>query len=187
MEGVEAHSAVCSIKGSNAILEAAYKIIELEKFKNKDGLTCCCSVINGGTKHNIVPGKCTFLANVRFAKLSELEEFTAAADALCKDIKVPGCKCSYVLPRVRPAMEYCDRNIQLADKINGIWKNCGLEALPIDAGVGGTDAAFASAAGIPSVDNLGTFGGKIHTVDEYGIISSLTSQAKRLALATLYL
>jgi glutamate carboxypeptidase len=185
--GVEAHSAGCAKHGSNAILEAAYKIIELEKFKDPDGLTCCCAVIKGGTKHNIVPGECRFFANVRFATMAELDEFKAFCDKICEDIKVPGCKCSYVLPRVRPAMEYCDRNLDLVNKINEIWKNCGLSELKPVTNSGGTDAAFASAAGIPSVDSMGNSGGKIHTTDEFAVISSLASQAKRLALAALYL
>ncbi len=185
--GVEAHAAGCATNGSNAILEAAYKIIELEKFKNPDGLTCCCAVIKGGTKHNIVPGECKFVANVRFATNAELDEFKAFCDKVCADIKVPGCTCSWVLPRVRPAMEPCERNMNLANRVNEIWKECGFEELPIGSNAGGTDAAFASAAGIPSVDSLGNFGGKIHTTDEFGIISSLASQAKKLALAAYYL
>ncbi|MBE6549100.1 MAG: M20 family metallopeptidase [Ruminococcaceae bacterium] len=185
--GVEAHSAGCATNGSNAILEAAYKIIELEKFKDPKGLTCCCAIIKGGTKHNIVPGECKFVANVRFATNAELDEFKAFCDKICADIKVPGCTCSWVLPRVRPAMEYCDRNLDLVNKINEIWKNCGFSELKPVTNAGGTDAAFASAAGIPSVDSMGNMGGKIHTTDEFGIISSLASQAKRLALAALYL
>ena len=185
--GVEAHSAGCATNGSNAILEAAYKIIELEKFKDPKGLTCCCSVINGGTKHNIVPGECKFIANVRFSKMSELDEFVAFAQKLCEDIKVPGCKCEMVIPRVRPAMELCDRNIELVNKINDIWESCGLDRLEYVVNAGGSDAANVSAAGIPAVDNLGTYGGKIHTVDEYGIIPSLAHQAKRLATAAYYL
>lgn len=187
VEGVEGHAAGCATHGSNAILEAAYKIIELEKFKDKDGLTCCCAIIHGGTKHNIVPGKCEFKANVRFANKQQLEEFTAFAEDLCKDIKVPGCTCRVVLPRVRPAMERCDRNVSLAERLNEIWQDCGLDPYPLVTSIGGSDAANVSDRGIPTVDSLGTFGGKIHSVYEFGTISSLAEQAKRLALAALYL
>ena len=187
VRGKEAHAAGCATNGANAICEAAYKIIELEKFKDPKGLTCCCAVINGGTKHNIVPGECKFSANVRFATMAELEAFTARAKELCEDIKIPGCTCEFVLPRVRPAMELCERNVALLDKINAIWKDCGYSELPGIFGAGGTDAAFASQAGIPSIDSVGNFGGKVHTVDEFGILSSLAVQAKRLGLAALYL
>ena len=183
VEGVECHTAACAKAGSNAILEAAHKIIELEKFKDNDGLTCCCAVINGGTKHNIVPGVCKFSANVRFATMQELDTFRAFAEKLCQDIKVPGCKCSVVLPRVRPAMEICEKNMALTDRLNAIWTANGMDALTPKTSIGGSDAANASAAGIPAVDNMGTRGGMIHTVGEYGIIASLTEQAKRIAIA----
>lgn len=187
VKGIEAHSAGCATNGANAILEAAYKIIELEKFKDPKGLTCCCAMINGGTKHNIVPGECKFVANVRFAKMSELDEFVAFAEKLCADIKVPGCTCEMVIPRVRPAMELCDRNIELVQKLNEIWRENGIEELKYVVNAGGSDAANVSAAGIPAVDNMGSFGGKIHTVDEFGIISSLAAQAKRLAIAAYFI
>ena len=186
VHGKEAHAAGCATNGANAICEAAYKIIELEKFKDPKGLTCCCAVINGGTKHNIVPGECKFHANVRFATMAQLEEFTARAKELCEDIKVPGCTCEFVLPRVRPAMEVCDRNLEAVAHVNEIWKKCGLSEWKWVFNPGGTDAAFVSQAGIPALDSVGNMGGRIHTVGEYGIISSLASQAKRLALATLY-
>ena len=182
VKGIEAHSAGCATRGANALLEAAHKIIELEKFKDPKGLTCCCAVIKGGTKHNIVPGECKFVANVRFAKMSELEEFITFAETLCKDIKVPGCTCEMVIPRVRPAMEMCDRNIDLVNKMNEIWRENGLEELNPVTNSGGSDAANVSAAGIPAVDSMGPFGGKIHTPEEFGIISSLAEQAKRLAI-----
>ena len=185
--GREAHSAACATLGANAILEAAYKIIELEKFKDKDGLTCCCAVIGGGTKHNIVPGECRFVANVRFATTKQLEEFTAFAEGLCREIKVPGCSCSVALPRVRPAMEPNEKNKALADRINEIWRECGMGELNTVFSLGGSDAANVSQSGVPTVDNFGPYGGKIHTPEEFGVISSLAESAKRLALAAYYL
>ncbi len=185
--GVEAHSAGCATNGANAILEAAYKIIELEKFKDKDGLTCCCTVVNGGTKHNIVPGECKFIANVRFSKMSQLEEFMQAAQKLCEDIRVPGCSCKMVMPRLRPAMELCDRNMELFHKMNAIWKENGFEETQYSCNPGGSDAANVSHSGVPTVDGMGTLGGMIHTPMEYGIISSLAEYAKRLAILVYHL
>ena len=187
VDGVEAHSAGCAFAGSNAILEAAYKIIELEKFKDNNGLTCCCAVINGGTKHNIVPGKCVFHANVRFATMQQLDEFKAFADKLCEDIKVKGCKCHYVLPRVRPAMELNEQNIAFANRLNEIWRENGLSEFKCVTSLGGSDAANVSAAGIPAVDSMGSDGGYVHSIHEYGIISSLAEKAKRVALIALYI
>lgn len=187
VSGVEAHSSACATVGSNAILEAAYKIIELEKFKDAEGLTCCCAVINGGTKHNIVPGECRFVANVRFAKMSQLDEFIAAAEKICADVKVSGCSCKMVMPRMRPAMELCDRNFDLFHKMNEIWRENGLKEASYYTSLGGSDAANVSHSGVPAIDGMGNFGSNIHSIYEYGIISSLAEQAKRLALVSYYL
>ena len=180
--GVEAHSSACATRGANAILEAAYKIIELEKFKDAAGLTCCCSIINGGTKHNIIPGECKFIANVRFAKRSQLDEFIEAAEKICADIRVPGCTCKMVLPRLRPAMEVCDRNIALFNKMNEIWRENGMEEAEMATSLGGSDAANVSSAGVPTVEGLGILGGSIHTPNEFAVLSSLANNAKRLAI-----
>lgn len=185
--GVEAHSAGCATNGANAILEAAYKIIELEKFKDKDGLTCCCTIINGGTKHNIIPGECKIVANVRFSKMSQLDEFMKAAEKICEDIHVPGCSCKMVMPRMRPAMELCDRNIELVNKMNTIWRENGFDEVKYVSNPGGSDAANVSHSGVPTVDGMGNLGGRVHTPDEYGVISSLAEYAKRLAVVALNL
>ena len=55
--GKALHSSRCA-EVSNAVAEAAYKIIELEKMKDVGGLTCNCGVISGGTTANTVAEKC---------------------------------------------------------------------------------------------------------------------------------
>ena len=72
--GIEAHSSLCATQGANAILDAAYKIIECEKLKDHNGVTCCCTIVNGGSKGNIVPGQCKFIANVRYATKAQYDE-----------------------------------------------------------------------------------------------------------------
>ncbi len=57
VKGVAAHSAKCP-EGSSAILEAASKIMKLEKYKDLDGITCNCGVIKGGTTPNTVAAEC---------------------------------------------------------------------------------------------------------------------------------
>ena len=54
--GKEGHSSRCVTEGANAIVDASYKIIELEKLKDDDGITCNCGVVSGGTVVNTVAG-----------------------------------------------------------------------------------------------------------------------------------
>lgn len=45
----------------------------------------------------------------------------------------------------------------------------------------GSDAAYITETGIPCIDNLGTEGANIHSVDEYIELKSLAESAKRIA------
>lgn len=179
--GVEAHSANCADEGANAIVDAAHKIIELDKIKDREGLTCNCAIISGGTVSNTVPGKCEFKANVRFATLEQLEWMYEYTQKLADTVHVPGCKCTVNHPKGRVAMELCERNEQLLAAMNRIYEENGLPVLKIGRRRGGSDAADVTVAGIPCVDSIGVAGGHIHTTKEYAYLESLRDSARRVA------
>ena len=179
--GVEAHSANCADAGANAICDAAHKIIELEKIKDRDGLTCNCAVISGGTVSNTVPGKCEFKANVRFATQEQLTWMREYVQQLADTVHVPGCTCTVNQPKGRAAMEWCARNGDLLDTMNRIYAENGMPVLQVGKRRGGSDAADVTVAGIPCVDSIGVSGGKIHTNEEFAYLDSLRESAKRIA------
>ena len=179
--GKEAHSSACAKSGANAILDAAYKIIELEKIKDNEGLTCCCSVISGGTVTNTVPKECQFKANVRFATREQEEWIREHVQKIAETIHVPGCTCKVNQPRGRVAMELCARNEALLEEMNRIYAEYQLPILKADKRAGGSDAADVTLAGIPCIDSIGTEGGRIHTIEEFAHLASLGESAKRIA------
>ena len=178
--GQEAHSSKCYEAGANAILEVSHKIIELEKFKDEDGLTCNCAVIRGGTKANVVPGICELVINVRYATLEQREYFNNYLLDLIKDVKVEGCSWEITNQTERPCMQLEQRNLDLLDKINQCLSVCGLSQLEGAKRTGGSDAAYFTIEKIPCLDNFGTGGGKIHSVHEYSPKLSLKTSAKQL-------
>ena len=181
VEGVEAHGSLCATSGSNAILDAAHKIIELEKLKDKDGLTCNCGVISGGSVPNTVPGYCEFKANIRFANSEQLEWVREHVKKIAATVHVPGCKCTVNDPKGRVAMEYSEKNVALLARMNEIFAENGLPELVGSKRNGASDAADITAAGAACIDSIGVRGGKIHTPDEYAYLDSLAECAKRLA------
>ena len=183
VHGKEAHSANCTKSGANAILEAAHKIIELEKLKDHDGVTCNCGVISGGTVPNTVPGYCEFKANVRFATTEQLEWVKDYMQKVADTVYVNGCASSVTLTRLRIAMEYCERNQKLFDAFNELFEREELSPIVPHFGLGGSDAAEITAAGIPCLDSFGIKGGACHSPNEYGLLSSLSDSAKRIALS----
>ena len=179
--GKEAHAALCATAGANAIAEAAHKIIELEKLKDKDGITCSCGVISGGSASNTVPLNCSFKANIRFATQKQLEWVSDHVQKIADTVYVAGCSCETTLLSKRVAMELCDRNIELLEKMNVIFEQNGFSRLEIGSRNGGSDAADVTEYGIPCVDSVGVMGEKLHSIDEYAVLQSLAESAKRMA------
>lgn len=186
VRGKAAHSAMC-YDGANAVCEAAHKIIELEKMKNKDGLTCNCTNIKGGTAPNVVAEKCEFIADIRFATLKEKDEAYARVCKIAEKSFIEGTCCEVEEVSYRPPMEYTERNANLLKRMNEIFKENGLAELrPISAN-GGSDAAYATIAKIPCVDSISTDGAGTHSRGEYALIDTMGEAAKRIASVICFL
>ena len=181
IHGKAAHSARCQ-DGISAAAEAAHKILELEKMKSSDGLTCTCSLLEGGTAANVVPENCTFTADIRFANNDQMQEAEDIVRKTAERSYIPGSSCETELVSYRCPMEYEKRNEELLERMNEIYQREGLPVLKAAASAGGSDAADISSAGIPTVDSIGGCGGSIHSGDEWADIASLADCAKRIAI-----
>ncbi len=180
VHGRALHSARCT-DAANAVAEAAHKIIELEKMKNPDGLTCNCGVIQGGSKPNSVAEKCCFYADIRFASPDEAEQARQIVKNVAYNQVIEGCSCTLDEVSYRPPMPKCGKNDELLLKMNEIYEECGMPTLVARASLSGSDAAYITECGIPCVDCIGTEGSNIHSADEYIELKSLRDSAKRIA------
>ncbi len=187
VSGKSIHASRSAEGGASAILEASYKIIELEKMKDKDGIICVCGIINGGQNENTVSDKCVFSAETRFATVAEMEEAEKRVMEIANKTYVEGTVTTVTKVVSRPAMEKSERNFALLDTLNGIYENCGMPKLTARGSLGGSDAAEVTVAGIPCVDSIGVAGEYIHTPNEFARVSSLIESAKRIAAACAYI
>lgn len=178
--GRAVHSSVC-YEGVSAVSEAAHKILELEKMKDGEGLTCNCGIINGGTAENTVPEKCTFTADVRFRTAKQAEDAHKLVNEIANKSYIEGTSCKLTLASYRCAMEKTDFNEELGKKMNEIFANNGMPELKPSLGNGGSDAADMTEYGIPTVDNMGPSGDGGHSIREYIKKDSLKHSAKMLA------
>lgn len=178
--GKESHSSRCATEGANAIADAAYKIIELERFKDDDGITCNCGVVNGGSVVNTIAGKCTFSVNFRFAGKEQHAYIENFVKELAATEHVKGCTCTVTKLEERVSMEREQRNIDLLEKVNKIFEENQIPILTPRKVRGGSDGADVSTYGIPCLDSLGTSGGGSHSVKEFAFLSSLKDAAKRI-------
>lgn len=178
--GKAAHSSEC-YKGVSAIAEAAHKIIELEKLKDTNGITCNCGIISGGSAANTVPERCEFIADIRFVDSIQRQEAYDFVRSVAETVYVDKCSCEFFEISYRPPMECSEKNEALLKRMNEIYKTVGLPELAPREANGGSDASYVTERGIPCVDSIAVAGGPIHTIDEYVIIDSIAETAKRIA------
>lgn len=184
--GKAAHAGFC-FDGISAIAEAAHKLLELEKYKDKNGITANCGIISGGTKVNTVPEKCVFKVDFRFSNSVELSEVKDIVQRVADTSYIEGTTCELVLESLRDAMELVDANIGLLEKVNKIFETTNLPKLTFRSTSGGSDAAYTTQCDIPTLDSMGVEYGNIHSKDEYAVISSLKESAKRIAAICCYI
>ncbi|MBQ9806740.1 MAG: M20/M25/M40 family metallo-hydrolase [Clostridia bacterium] len=180
VRGKALHSSRC-YDAANAIAEAASKILRLEKMKDRNGLTCNCGLIHGGTVANTVAEECEFVADIRFGNKDQLHVAREKVRRIAHTYRIDGCSCEYTEINFRPAMPLCEQNEALLAKMNEIYQSVGLPVLAARECPSGSDAAYITEAGIPCVDCIGTEGRNIHSVDEYIELCSLAESAKRIA------
>ena len=184
--GIEYHSSRC-YDAANAIAEAAYKIVELEKWKDKDGITCNCGVINGGTTPNTVAGKCVFLADIRYKTPEELEYVKKRVREIADTAYVKGTSCELSVKSSRVSMQRRDSIVKMALRVSDISEECGLGARTLHTAVGGADSADMVTRGIVALDGFGVEGGYFHSTKEYAFIDSLLHSAKTMAAVAIKL
>ena len=170
------------MEGANAVAEAAYKIIHLEKLKDLQGITCNCSVIHGGTVANTVAEECIFYADVRTMDAQQSAEAIEILESTAAHSYVPGCTCKIEQVSYRPAMPFTERNQALFEEMNRIFAANGMPQFGMRRSMGGSDATYITEAGIPCVDGVGVDGGNTHSIDEFMKMDSLAQTAKRLAV-----
>jgi len=178
--GKAVHSSLC-YDGASAIAEAAHKILELEKQKDPQGLTINCGVIQGGTVSNTVAQECSFTVDIRFIDNQQYHHAVELVRQVAETVYVPGCSCRLEEVSLRPAMPYEAHNQALLDQMNSIYAQSGLPVLAGRMTPSGSDAAYTTQAGVPSIDSIGVEGGDIHSIREWAYTESLARCAKRLA------
>ncbi len=184
--GFPMHSSLC-YEGVNAITEAAHQIIELEKYKEREGITFNCGVISGGTTSNTVAGECVYTVDIRFPdEAGRLRAEQRLRDAT-ENRHLEGTNTKLIKLSERCAMEATDKNRTALKRLNSAFEKAGLPSLSPAIRAGGSDAADMTARGLSCVDSLGVTGGYIHTVKEYATLASLSESARRIMAAVLFL
>ena len=186
VRGRSAHAGRNPEDGRNAILAAADLALRLERLR-RDGLSANPSRIEGGGASNVVPDLAVLRVNVR-PRTPEIEseagkqiEAAVAAVAAERDVKIEvhgGFG--------RPPKPMSQESLALFELVRQAGEDLG-QPLGWQPSGGVCDGNNIAACGVPVVDTMGVRGGKIHSMEEYLIVESLSERAALSALTILRL
>lgn len=184
---VEAYGRGCHVgndpeNGRSAILEMAHKIIEIEKLTDfSKEYNVNVGTIEGGTVANAAPAYCKVECDFRYTHPEDLPVLRQKVADVCAKTYVPDTTTKVsdnvgfaVMPRLAGNMTLLTIAQEVAEE-SGFRKPearlCG----------GGSDAAYTTAAGVPTLCAVGVEGARNHTVEEWADVESLFRRAKQMA------
>ena len=177
--GRAAHAGVDPERGINAIEEIAHHVLEFQRLASPDrGTTVTVSVIQGGTRVNVVPAEAAVEIDVRVSTMDEAERISGILRTLKPHL--PGARIEVRGGINRPPMERTADTARLFSLARTIGSEMGLDLQEGSTG-GGSDGNFTSALGIPTLDGLGPIGDNPHSPDEFVDTTSLPSRAALVA------
>ncbi|MGL4729569.1 MAG: M20 family metallopeptidase [Bosea sp. (in: a-proteobacteria)] len=172
VEGRPSHSGSRHQDGRSAIREAARQILAIDGMTDyARGITTTVALINGGTAPNVVPQHCWFTVDLRVTTAQDgaaMEERILSLKAHDPDVKL-----KVYGEMNRPPYEKTPVVAALYDKARQIASGIGFELQDCPMTGGGSDGNFTAVFGVPTLDGLGIDGDGAHTLQEYGLISSI--------------
>ena len=183
LQGRSAHAGRAKEDGRSALEAAAQMVVRLEQLNGEyEGVTFNVGSIDGGSAVNIVPD----LAIVRFGARAPDADAAAWATReveklLEKALDLDGISGHMHGGFYRPPKPRNAAQDALFTAVSETGKAIGLELEFVDTG-GVCEGNNIFAAGVPNVDTLGVMGGRIHSDEEYVVMSSFVERAQLSAL-----
>ncbi|CAH0344537.1 M20 family metallopeptidase [Bacillus sp. CECT 9360] len=182
VKGKSAHAGVEPERGKSAIEELAHKVIMLQNLSDyEQGLSVNVGLIDGGTSSNTVAPEAQAQVDVRVKNMKQAEEITGKITKIALDEKVTGTETELTGRIGRPPMEKIEGTDKLLNVIKAAGKELGMSIREVSTG-GGSDAAYTSTEGVPTVDGMGPLGEFSHSdTDEYVDLKSFPKRTALLA------
>ena len=173
--GRAAHAGADFSKGANAILGLARTALEASDLTDLErGITVNVGVIRGGIRPNVVPHRAEAEVDVRFKTLADGRGIEAALRAL--ESRTPGVGLEVEGGLSYPPLERTPAVLRVYEIARDVARELGTDLAEVSTG-GASEASFASALGVPTLDGLGADGDGAHAEDEHVLIPSLPERA----------
>ena len=184
--GVAAHAGADFARGANAILELSRRLLDVAAMTDLErGITVNVGTIQGGTRPNVVPDRARAEIDVRFRTLADGEAARGVLRALRPSD--PRIELAVESGPFYPPLERGPHVVAAFEAARTVAAELGLPPLEEVATGGASEASFAAALGLPTLDGLGADGDGAHAEHEHVLLSSLPDRAALAAALILKL
>jgi glutamate carboxypeptidase len=181
VKGRAAHAGMAPQDGRNAAVELVHQLATVDTFPHSGpGLTANLTIIQAGSRYNIIPEDARAQVNVRIREKSQLDEVQAAMTKAAETTVVPDTKVTISRETSFPPLPNNPATDALALRAKAIYAGLGL-SLGTGGNGGASESALAHEAGTAALDGLGPVGGGFHSDKEF---VDLTTVTPRLYLLT---
>ena len=174
VHGLASHAGNAPDKGCSALMELIYQISEMKKVEKPElGTTINFTKSGSGTADNVIPDYAWAIADMRITNPEENARVDNELQKLAAHPSVKGTTVHVKIELGNPPFVANQGTEKLITLAQGIYAELGKKLITVAAG-GASDANWASAAGLISIDGFGAVkGGKNHTAKECASISSV--------------
>jgi glutamate carboxypeptidase len=174
VKGRAAHAGIAPQEGRNAADELIHQLKADEVFpKSGDGLTANLTVVEAGTRANIIPEHASAQINVRVRDKADLEKVQATLEKNAATTLIPDTQVAVSREPSFPPLPNNSGTEALAHQAEEIYAGLGMTITRGGNG-GASESALAYEGGIPALDGLGPAAGGFHSDTEYLVLGSLT-------------
>ena len=175
------HAGVSPQDGRNAATELVHQLATVDTLpKSGDGLTANLTIIQAGSRYNIIPENARAQVNVRIRDKADLERVQATLEDSARNTRVPDTKVTVSRENSFPPLPDNAYTDALAVRARAIAAELGRD-LGTGGNGGASESALAHEAGTPALDGLGPVGGSFHTDKEWIDLGSVTPRTYLLA------
>ncbi len=177
--GRSSHAGADLARGANAILELARQCLRVSALTDAPaGVSANVGVIRGGLRSNVVPDLAEAEVDIRFPTIAHGQALESAIRALQPIDPTVSLEVEGGLHY--PPLERSPGVAALYAQARTVAAEIGITLEETGTG-GASEASFAGALGIPTLDGLGGDGDGAHSEDEHVLLASLPGRAALVA------
>jgi glutamate carboxypeptidase len=174
VKGRAAHAGVAPQDGRNAAVELIHQLQTLDAFPHfGDGTTVNLTVMQAGTRNNIIPEHASAEINERVLDMAEFDRFEAALRKSAQTTIIPDTTVTITREGAFPPLPHNAGTDALAARAQAIYAPLKRE-IGLAGNGGASESALAASHGVPALDGLGPVGGGFHSDKEYLDLTTLT-------------